>query len=137
LYIRNEFGFCKPDILTTAGGSRTVSFFKAEKGKERLNFEIKNSSFYIDFKAYLSHNSDTVIIVDHEDCGFWPKYSDGNEERYDHAKSLKVAETMIKENYSQIKKIILLYAELDKNRNKIIGISEIHWHQHELVFLNK
>ena len=123
--------------MTTAGGSRTVSFFEVEKGKERLNFEVKNSAFWIDFEKYLFHNSDTVIIVDHGDCGFWSEYSDSDEERYDHAKSLKVAETIIRENYPEIKKIILLYAALNKSTDEIIEILEIHWHQHELVFLNK
>lgn len=121
--------------MTTAGGSRTVSFFEIKE--ERLNFEVKNSAFWIDFEKYLSHNSDTVIIVDHNNCGFWQEYSDSSKERIDHAKSLKIAETIIKENYPEIKTIVLLYAELDKSKNKIIGISEVHYHQHELVFLDK
>ena len=123
--------------MTTAGGSRTVSFFEVEKGKERLNFEVKNSAFYIDFKAYLSHGSSRVVIVDHSDCGFWPKYDNNHGESNDHAKSLKAAETIIRENYPEIKKIILLYAALNKSTDEIIEILEIHWHQHELVFLNK
>lgn len=127
MHIRDKFGFCKPDILTTAGGSRTVSFFEVENGKERLNFEVKNSSFYIDFKAYLFHGSSRVVIVDHSDCGFWPKYSDSNKEKYDHAKSLKAAGTIIKENYPQIKEIILLYVVLNKSTNEIIETKEINF----------
>jgi len=121
--------------LTTAGGSRTVSFFDIKE--KRLNFEVKNSAFWIDFEKYLSHHSNTVIVVDHSDCGFWPKYIDSSKEINDHAKSLKVAERIIKENYPEIEKIILLYVTLNENTDEVIDISKVLWHQHKLVLLTK
>ena len=109
--------------MTTAGGSRTVSFFEVEE--EILDFKIKNSAFWIDFETYLSHNGDTVVIVDHSDCGFWPEYIDDNREKDDHIKSMQIMERTISKKYPKVKRIILLYVVLDKSTDEVVDILEI------------
>lgn len=109
------------DILTTAGGSRTISFlfYKLSIG-EFFVFVIKKLCFYIDFIKYMGHNAETVIIVDHNNCGFWPTFDSIAIEDEEHEKSLRKAGKEIKKRFGkQIKEIILLYVITNKQHEVI------------------
>lgn len=124
-YIEQKHNLSLVDILTTAGGSRTISFYKMNI-KEFLIFTIKKVALYIDFKKYMGHNAETVAIIDHSNCGFWPKFDDPAEEERAHIISLRKAAKKIKRKYGkQIKKIILFYAVIDEKTHDVVEIKKI------------
>jgi hypothetical protein len=127
-YIETEFGFIDLDVLTTAGGSKTISLCDVDCNvdeKESLFFELKNRSLWIDFEKYLSHGAKTVVIVDHSNCGAWREFQGEIEEEKEHRKSLVKAGEIITSKCKQIGRVILLYAIIDNSAGELIEIKEI------------
>lgn len=125
-YLKRIHQLWEMDLLTTAGGSRTISFFdmkEGDPGYERL--KIKELAFWIDFATYLGHCAKTCVIADHSTCGFWPKFSSDEEEDEAHIQSLLKARKIMLEKYPQIKEVLLVYIIVHKETHEAIKIKTI------------
>lgn len=125
-YLKRIHQLWEMDLLTTAGGSRTITFYDMKEGDlgyERL--KIKELAFWIDFATYLGHCAKTCVIADHSACGFWPEFASDEEEDKAHIQSLLKARKIILEKYPQIKEVILVYIIVHKKTHEAIKIKTI------------
>lgn len=123
-YLKRMHGLKEMDIASTAGGSRTLSFYGAE-AEELEIFKIKQTALFIDFEKYLHHGAKKCVIACHNLCAFWPKFANPEEEFKAHFKSLIQAGKIIKEKYPEIEEVILLYVILDEKTRRPKEVIEI------------
>ena len=98
------------DILTTAGGSRVISFYDVSEIEELFDrMKIKEQALWIDFTTYLTHNASVCVLADHNACGMWPAFSTEEEEDEAHIKSLLASRKIILDKYPSLKRVMLLY----------------------------
>lgn len=98
------------DILTSAGGSRVISFYDIEEMDELYEpVKIKEQALWLDFTTYLSHNAKTCVLADHNACGMWPSFGSEDEEDQAHINSLIKSRKIILEKYPSLKRVILFY----------------------------
>ncbi len=131
--LKRIYGFKEMDILTTAGGSKTITYgFRIRKGYfisdiiEYLKIFCKRISLWLDFGAYFHHGAKVCVIADHNYCGFWPKYrGDDAREQADHMRSLLEAGRIVREKYPEIERVLMFYVILDKVTDRAVKILEI------------
>jgi len=133
-YLKRIYFYTEMDILTTAGGSKTISCSIWDDFSivniihifiEYCKILCKIWSLWIDFGAYYHHGAKVCVIANHNFCGFWKKFVNAEEEKAAHINSLIKAGNIIKEKYPGIEKIILLYVILNKDTHKAILVIEI------------
>lgn len=59
------------------------------------------------------HQTKRAIIIDHEDCGAYPKFKDRKAERKAHIENLKIAKNLVVEKYPNLL-VDLYYMQLPK-----------------------
>jgi len=131
--LKRIYGFKEMDILTTAGGSKTITYsLKIKKGHivsdivEYLKIFCKRIALWLDFGAYFHHGAKVCVIADHNYCGFWPDYKgDDAREQAEHVRSLIEAGRIVKEKYPDIERIIMFYVVLDKETHRALKILEV------------
>lgn len=109
-YLKRMQELWEMDILTTAGGSRVISFYDVNETDELFDrMKTKEEALWIDFTTYLAHNARVCVLADHNACGMWPKFDTEEEEDEAHIKSLMRSREIILEKYPSLKRVILLY----------------------------
>lgn len=126
-YLKRVHKLWEMDLLTTAGGSRVISFYgMKENEREYTLCKIKEQAFWIDFETYLGHNAQICVLADHSACGFWPSFKNDDEEDEAHIESLLRARDVIMNKYKQLKDVILIYIIVHKKTHKTIKIKIIN-----------
>jgi hypothetical protein len=98
------------DILTTAGGSRVISFYDIKKTDELYErMETKEKALWIDFTTYLTHNARVCVLADHNACGMWPAFASEEEEDRAHIASLMSSREIILNKYPSLERVMLFY----------------------------
>ncbi|MDD3066148.1 MAG: hypothetical protein PHT24_07845 [Endomicrobiaceae bacterium] len=134
-YLKRLHVYTEMDILTTAGGSKTISYSIWDISIKNIlsvfieycKFLCKRQALWLDFWAYYHHGAKICVVANHNFCGFWKKFRNAEEEKTAHIKSLIKAGKIIKEKYPDIEKIILLYVILDKRTHKAVTVIEINY----------
>jgi hypothetical protein len=144
-YLKRLHVYTEMDILTTAGGSKTISYsvWDSFSMKNILSVFIeyckilcKRQALWIDFGAYYHHGAKICVIANHSFCGFWKKFLNAEEEKAAHVDSLIKAGKLVKEKYPDIEKIILLYVVLDKKTHKAVTVVEVDYLSGEIKEVN-
>jgi len=109
-YLKRMQELWEMDILTTAGGSRVISFYEVNETDELYDrMKIKEQALWIDFTIYLTHNARVCVLADHNACGMWPKFATEEEEDKAHIASLMKSREIILKKYPSLKRVVLLY----------------------------
>lgn len=109
-YLKRMYKCWEMDILTSAGGSRVISFYDIKETDELFDkMKIKEQALWIDFATYLTHNAQICVLADHNACGMWPPFASEEEEDEAHMMSLLRSRAIILEKYPSLKKVLLIY----------------------------
>lgn len=132
-YIKRMHQWWEMDILTTAGGARTITMSVRDISMgnflfslaEYIGFLFKKIALWIDFAAYYSHDAEKVVIANHKFCAKCPKFESDEAEDGFHIKTLIRAREIVKKKYPKIREIILLYVIIDKETHEASKVIEI------------
>ncbi len=107
------------DIITRAGGIKDLVHYDKKEFRDSLERDIMVSLNL--------HNSHTIILLNHEDCGAYSNFnfSSREEELQQHYNDLKEAQKILSSQYSN-KKIELYFAELLPNTKDDFIIKKIN-----------
>ncbi|PIR92883.1 hypothetical protein COT99_03755 [Candidatus Falkowbacteria bacterium CG10_big_fil_rev_8_21_14_0_10_43_10] len=121
-------GMCPYDLLSFPGSSIWIAKAGWKNQKQWMAWIVKQFIFYWIALSIKFHETEIIIISHHKFCGaykWWHGELEGEKEEEQQKADMRTAMLRIKQNFPQIRKLILVWGELEDEEGKEIVFKEI------------